>query len=171
MLKSTLDLCSDHSSITLLLDEPHIYAESKDTLVGGILPHGPFSPWRNGLENLSRERVAKVESQPIRESLKAIMVARESPTMAVRLKLEKDLLSIALEGDECQARDQLIVEPLGGPELDLLIRPDYLLQTIRGADSDFYLEMAASNVVVSNDTFLGIISPVLPAVAPPEPSK
>jgi DNA polymerase III sliding clamp (beta) subunit (PCNA family) len=166
-LKSVLSLCNEHDEVTLVLDEPTVYAETPDTLVGAVLPREPFVPWRNGVKGLSRTRVANVPAIALSEAVHAIMVARTDRASPIRLWLKKGNLEVALVGEECNASDEIAVDVLDQSDLRTLMQPAYLLDTVRGADANFVLEQDSSGpIIVSTDDYLGLISPISPEAWP-----
>jgi DNA polymerase III sliding clamp (beta) subunit (PCNA family) len=166
VLKSALALCNENKIVTLAHDDPMIYIETEDTLIGSLLPRDPFVPWRNGVDSLQRTPVARVSALSLRDSLQAITVARQDRTTPISVVIEDDKMTLALVGEECKAQDQVVVEPLTEPRLRKLVNPTYLLEAVRGADATFSLEDTGSSIAISTDDYLGIVSLVSPEAWP-----
>lgn len=166
MLKSVVALCNENKIVTLALDDPLIYIETEDTLIGSLLPRDPFVPWRNGVDSLQRTPVARVPALMLRDSLQAITVARQEQNTPISIVVEGDKMTLALVGEECNAEDQVVVEPLTEPKLRKLVNPTYLMEAVRGADATFSLEDTGSSIAISTDDYLGIICLVNPEAWP-----
>jgi len=162
-LKTILSLCSRSETVELLHHDPYVFARAGDTLIGSVLPNEPFVPWRNGCEGLSRTPVARVGAGALRNSVQALTVARQTRTSPISLVIKAGRLRVALVGEECDASDEVSVEPLERPELRVLARPEYVLEAIRGADATFQLDDTGTSIAISTDEYLGVISLVDPS--------
>lgn len=125
-----------------------------------VLPALGFPPWRALLASLERTVIGRIPALPALDALRAVSTA--APGESVRLRIIEGGLEISVAKEECEARDVIPIETTEASELDVLVNPVYLIDTIKGANLNFTFERAADQLgVTTEEGFLGFLARVV----------
>lgn len=137
--------------LTLISDGPRTFVETEDTLIGSLTTEGNYPPWRKMREHQLGNDVARVPYPDVLEALKAVVIGRVDSVSPVRMTVKGTELTFTLEEDPCDARDSVLVDPLGNDDYSVLMDPLFLAEIVRGADSQFVLRAHDQGPLISTD--------------------
>lgn len=163
LLKPLLALAETEKSVTLYCDPPRVYAMTEDSLLGALLPQGEFFDYEQMVSNIKpMEAVCHLPTIALRDTLKAIDAIRSEKTSCVRFRFDGGSLLLDLVNDSSRASDSIPVRAAGNIDsFEFLANPRYVLDHLKGADSDCILYSTAAPVAFeTTDGYLGFLSPI-----------
>lgn len=146
--------------LNLQIDPQALFVRRHGTQITASLPTTAFPPWRQLLASLECRAIARIPAIPMQDALRAVSTA--APGEAVRLLITAEGLEVSVVKDECEAHDVVPIEvEAGADELDVLVNPVYLIDTIKGADSNFVFQRATDQLGVVTEDFRGFLARVV----------